>query len=105
MKGRISEDRLASLLEQGLSQTEIARRFGCTKQAVNFRIHCGTKPKEHLRWAKHARVYWFFIQGLSAEEIAKRLRYAESTVSMFKREFFPHLNLRPGRRSAVAGTK
>ena len=105
MKAKISDDRLSALLNEGCSQTEIARRFGCTKQAVNFRIHCGTKPNEHLRWAKHARVYWFFIQGLSAEEIAKRIDSTESTVSMFKRKFFPHLNLRPGRRSAIAGAR
>jgi len=103
---RLEKERknLKALLEQGLSQAEIARRCGCTRQAVHIRIHHETRPKEHLRWAKYARVYWFLIQGLPPEEIAKRVGYSKSTVSSLKLEIFPHLRLRPGRRSASAGT-
>lgn len=91
---KISDDAIADLLSKGLSQAEIARQYSCSRQAVNSRLHYGDKPKEHLRWAKYTKIYWFIIQGLTKEEIAKRAGVSESSIDSLKSKYFDHLKLR-----------
>ena len=99
---KISDDSINALLKKGLSQSEIARSCACTRQAINFRIHRERKAKEHLRWARHTKIYWFLIQGLPAEEIAKRIGLTKGSISNLKSKHFPHLKIKPGRKRAGA---
>lgn len=91
---KLTDKNLKALLAQGLTQSEIARRCSCSRQAVHFRLNHGSKPKEHLRWAKHTRVYWFFIQGLDMEEIERRVGYRRRTILDMIQRHFPHLCVR-----------
>lgn len=102
---KISDDAIADLLSRGFSQSEIARQYSCSRQAIHSRLHSESKPKEHLRWARHTKVYWFLIQGLSTKEIAKRVGITEGYVSFFKSDLFPCLKSRPGRRRKRGGMR
>lgn len=95
---KISDDAIADLLSKGLSQAEIARQYSCSRQAINSRLHYGDKPKEHLRWAKYTKIYWFIVQGLKDAEVAKRVGISSKSVGSLKLKYYNHLKLRPGRK-------
>ena len=94
---KIEMDTIVDLLSKGFSQAEIARQYSCSRQAINFRLHSESKPKEHLRWAKYTKIYWFIIQGLTEEEIAKRAGVSKYSIYSFKSQYFDHLKLRQRR--------
>jgi hypothetical protein len=95
---KITDDAIADLLSRGFSQAGIARLYSCSRQAVNSRLHYGAKPKEHLRWVKCTKIYWFLIQGLTDAETAKRAGISKDSIHHYKSRYFDHLKLRPGRR-------
>ena len=86
-KGRmlltVPDEEIERVRNGEVSQSEMARQYGVSRQAIFDRLHYPPKGVPKMRrWL----VYFLYLKGFTSAETAKELGYAKTTIVQILRE-------------------